>query len=142
MICGAQVVGILTFADAMFIAPEIVNALPDNCTPDMRLIAPLTISVPLKIELLAMLTAPSIFQKTFFACAPLINNTFEPTLVPKAPLTLMTNTALAFPRASKYSVSVKVTAASIKYVFGVKTKLCPNKSGRTNSTSPGLSPTM
>ena len=106
--------GILTFTAAALIAPEIVNARPFNCTPDIKFIAPLTISVPLKMELLPMLTAPSIFQYTFFACVPLINKTFEPTFVPKAPFTLITKTAFAFPRASKYSVSVNVTAANIK----------------------------
>jgi len=57
-----------------------------------------------------MLTAPSIFQYTFFACAPLIKRTFEYVLVVNAPLILMINTAFALPWALRYNESVNTAA--------------------------------
>ena len=61
-----------------------------------------------------MLTAPFTNQYTFFACVPLIKATFEFAVVAKAPLVLIINTALGLPKASRYKVSVNVTAAFIK----------------------------
>ena len=73
-----------------------------------------------------MLTAPLTNQYTFLATVPLVNITLEYVLVERAPYILITNTALALPCAFKYRLPVKVVAAFIIYVCGVRTRLFPN----------------
>src|SRR5688500_13860959 len=81
-------------------APVVVNALPSSVTAVFKTIAPLLATmVPQKIELSLMVTAPSTFQYTFFACAPLINLIVEYVLVTRAPFIWITKTASAFPSA-------------------------------------------
>jgi hypothetical protein len=58
-------------------APLVVSALPLSVVLESKMIAALLTIVPLKTELLPIVTEPTTIQNTFLACAPLTNLTFE-----------------------------------------------------------------
>jgi hypothetical protein len=111
---------IVTVALLSDIAPAVESALPNNKDPDAKLIAPVEIKVPPKLEFTAKLKAPLTCQYTLQKEAPFIRLKFDAVVVPteKAPPILIIKIGFARDCPSKVIVPSNEVAAPVLYMPG------------------------
>ena len=80
---GLPISGIVTILELKVTAPSLANALPINSAPLFSVMEVVAKMVPANLESVPSVAELPTCQKTLLACAPPINNTLLPTLVPK-----------------------------------------------------------